>query len=72
MATKKKASQEPQNTPVSTAQDAEDISNDQEKATLPAAERDGAELEIEPQSTADDGGLVMSDESDIPVQDPKA
>jgi len=73
MATKKtKASEEPQNKPVSTATDADNITNDQEKATLPENERDGAELDVEPERLAGTGGLVMSDESDIPNQDPKA
>lgn len=72
MATSKKSAGKRTNAPVSTARDSEDITNDQEKATLPANERGGAKIEHESADIADDGGLVMSDESGIPERDPKA
>ena len=81
MATNKRSSsKEPQNKPASVAPEAEDVTNDQEKATLPADERGDAELDVGETGASDAanerfekaGGLAMSDESGIENQDPKA
>ena len=61
------------------AQDEPDA-NDQEKATLPASERGDATLDVGDTGASESaneryekaGGLAKSDESDIPVPDPKA